>query len=95
VPAGRVGKAEWIGSNGRLSADWMQHRLRWTGTGVVEEWTLIPIQTVVATLDAFVQAITYNQPVPITGEDGWRAVELADACYRSAETGGRAVALPR
>jgi predicted dehydrogenase len=95
VPAGRVGEAEWIGSNGRLSADWMRHRLRWTGTGVVEEWTLNPTQTVVATLDAFVQAITYNQPVPITGEDGWRAVELADACYRSAETGGRAVALPR
>lgn len=94
VPAGRVGEAEWIGSNGRLSADWTRHRLWWTGTGVTEERTIVPTQTVVATLDAFVQAIAHNRAVPITGEDGWRAVELADACYRSAETGGAPVRLP-
>lgn len=94
VPAGRVGEAEWIGSNGRLHADWIQHRLRWTGTGATEEWTLVPTHTVVATLVAFLRAITTNRPVPITGEDGWRAVELADACYRSAEAGGRPIILP-
>jgi len=27
-------------------------------------------------------------PPPITGVDGCRAVEAADACYRSAELGG-------
>ncbi|NUQ71641.1 MAG: Gfo/Idh/MocA family oxidoreductase [Chthonomonadales bacterium] len=38
-------------------------------------------------LEAFVSAIADGQPVPITGEDGLRAAEVALAAYRSAETG--------
>lgn len=38
-------------------------------------------------LEAFVSAIAEGQPVPITGEDGLRAAEVALAAYRSAETG--------
>ena len=34
---------------------------------------------------AFAQAIARGEPVPITGEDGLRAMEVALAAYRSAE----------
>ncbi|MDH4098074.1 MAG: Gfo/Idh/MocA family oxidoreductase [Nitrospira sp.] len=88
VPEGRVGLAEWIGSKGRLQADWIGRRLRWTGGVESQEWELPPSQTVLATLTAFLQAVEHRTPMPITGEDGLRAVEIAEACYRSAETGG-------
>lgn len=39
-------------------------------------------------LRAFVHAIETKTPPPITGRDGCNAVEVADACYRSAEQGG-------
>ncbi|MBC7288545.1 MAG: Gfo/Idh/MocA family oxidoreductase [Armatimonadetes bacterium] len=36
---------------------------------------------------AFAEAIEKGEPVPITGEDGLRALEVAIAAYKSAETG--------
>ncbi len=36
-------------------------------------------------IGAFAQAIANGEPVPITGEDGLRAAEVAFAAYRSAE----------
>ena len=38
-------------------------------------------------LKDFFQALRTGQPVPITGEDGLRAVELVEAYYQSAQTG--------
>ncbi|NLI01674.1 MAG: Gfo/Idh/MocA family oxidoreductase [Chthonomonadales bacterium] len=38
-------------------------------------------------LQSFVAAVRDGTPVPITGEDGLRAVEVALAAYRSAESG--------
>ncbi|TKS58649.1 MAG: hypothetical protein EWM72_02843 [Nitrospira sp.] len=94
VTEGRVGQAEWIGSQGRLQADWAHRRLRWTGCADIEEWELPPSQTVLATLTAFLHAVEHRTPMPITGEDGCRAVEIAEACYRSAQAGGVPVTLP-
>jgi predicted dehydrogenase len=45
-----------------------------------------------AMVAAFVDAILEDRPVPITGEDGLRALEVAMAAYRSAEV-GRPVAI--
>jgi predicted dehydrogenase len=56
--------------------------------GTSEKWTVEPHATVLATLQAFIHAIHTGTPPPITGMDGCRAVEAADACYRSAELGG-------
>jgi predicted dehydrogenase len=93
-PGERVGLAEWIGSEGRLHADWPHRRFRWTGCmGDHEEMELPPSQTVLFTLSAFLQAVENGTPMPITGEDGCRAVEIADACYRSAQAGGELVVL--
>jgi predicted dehydrogenase len=93
VPAGRVGRAVWSGSQGRLEADWGQGRLRCYDETGTQNLDLPPAQTVLNTLTAFLQAVRNNSPMPITGEDGCRAVEIAEACYRSAQQGGATVTL--
>ncbi|MBM4127898.1 MAG: Gfo/Idh/MocA family oxidoreductase [Nitrospira sp.] len=97
LPGERVGLVEWIGSQGRLQADWPRRRLRLTGgTGEMrEEVECPPSQTILATLTAFLQAIEHGTPMPITGEDGCRAVEIAEACYHSAQAGGASVIVAR
>ena len=94
VPAGRVGRAAWSGSQGRLEADWGKGRLRCCDETGTKNLDLPPAQTVLATLTAFLQAVINNSPMPITGEDGCRAVEIAEACYQSAQAGGQSITLP-
>ncbi|MCP9439164.1 MAG: Gfo/Idh/MocA family oxidoreductase [Nitrospira sp.] len=95
VSGERVGTVEWIGSRGRICADWPRRLVCWIGHGGErEEQEHPPSQTVLFTLRAFLQSITDGSPMPITGEDGCRAVEIADACYRSAELNGAPVSLP-
>ena len=94
VSDGRVGRLEWIGSRGRLEAEWIQRQIRCLDEAGVECINLAPSQTVLATLLAFLQAVRTGTPMPITGEDGWRAVELAEACYQSAQRHGASVTLP-
>lgn len=94
VESGRVARTEWVGTKGQLAADWSRQRV----TGVIgdnapQEWAIQPQQTILATLRAFVHAIETKTPPPITGQDGCRAVEVADACYRSAEQGGATVSV--
>jgi len=38
---------------------------------------------------AFVDAVVHGAPVPVTAEDGYKAVELVDAVYRAVESGAR------
>jgi predicted dehydrogenase len=54
-----------------------------------------PSLTVLGTLSAFLQAVNDGTPMPITGEDGCRAVEIAEACYQSAQLGGAPVTVDR
>ena len=92
VSAGRVARTEWVGTHGQLAADWCHHRVSAViGDRAPQEWVVQPQQTILATLRAFVHAVETKTPPPITGRDGWRAVEVADACYRSAEQGGATV----
>ena len=95
VAAGRVGRAEWAGSDGQLIADWTNRSMRYTdGASRSEEWSTPQSPTVLTTLREFVRALQQKTPMPIAGEDGCRAVEIAEACYRSAEAGGKPVTLP-
>lgn len=92
VSAGRIAQMEWIGSEGRVSADWFHHRLtKHNPTGMSEEWTVQPRPTLLSVLQAFVHSIRTNSCPPVTGKDGQKAVEIAEGCYRSAELGGRLV----
>jgi predicted dehydrogenase len=95
VAEGRVGHAVWTGAQGRLEADWGQRRLQCSDETGTSDFDLPPAQTVLATLTAFLQAVNDDTPMPITGEDGFRAVEIAEACYRSAQDGGARVVLDR
>jgi predicted dehydrogenase len=78
-----------------LSADWIQRRLQLRpATGTPEDCNVPPAPTVLLTLTAFLDAVAGGKPMPVTGEDGCRAVEIAEACYRSAAAGGCVVSLP-
>lgn len=92
VQSGRVARTEWVGTMGQIMADWFHQRVSGViGDNTPLERAIQPQQTILATLRAFVRAIETNQPPPITGRDGCRAVEMAEACYRSAELGGASV----
>jgi predicted dehydrogenase len=96
VGAGRVGRMEWVGSQGQIAADWSNHRVSGViGDSAPFEWTVQPQHTILATLRAFIHAVETNTPPPITGGDGCRAVEVTDACYRSAELDGAIVSVVR
>ena len=95
VEAGRVGVAEWIGSDGTLTADWTNRQLRFTDSASRSEVQAMPQSlTVLTTLREFLRALQRKTPTPITCEDGCLAVDIAEACYRSAETEGVTVTLP-
>ncbi|MEQ1627977.1 MAG: Gfo/Idh/MocA family oxidoreductase [Nitrospira sp.] len=95
VAAERVGRAEWIGSEGRLTGDWAHRQMRFTDSASrSDEWSVPQSLTVLTTLREFIHALQRKTSMPITGEDGCRAVEIAEACYRSAEADGVSVTLP-
>ncbi len=95
VAEGRVGRAEITGPGGQLIADWTNRHLRYTDSASrSEEWPMPQSPTVLTTLREFLDALRRKIPMPVTGEDGCRAVEIAEACYRSAEAGGAMITLP-
>jgi len=92
--ASRSGPIELAGEQGQLIAD---HVFR-TVT-LVQGYTATPlpippaVPTVRETICAFADALRRGVPMPISLEDGLRAVAIADACYRAAR-GARVVAVP-
>jgi myo-inositol 2-dehydrogenase/D-chiro-inositol 1-dehydrogenase len=42
----------------------------------------------------FVDAVVEGKTPPVTAEDGYRAIELVEACYRSAQQDGARLRLP-
>jgi myo-inositol 2-dehydrogenase / D-chiro-inositol 1-dehydrogenase len=42
----------------------------------------------------FVDAIVEGKTPPVTAEDGYKAIELVEACYRSAQRDGARLRLP-
>jgi predicted dehydrogenase len=92
VSSGRVGRVEWVGTDGQLEADWQTHRLRLVSTSLPSrEWQVEPSPTIVATLQSFVEAVRKSAEPVVSGEDGKRAVEIAEACYESAHRNGEPV----
>ncbi|MEP7150418.1 MAG: Gfo/Idh/MocA family oxidoreductase [Nitrospira sp.] len=92
VSSGRIGRIELIGAEGQLSADWCGQRLmQVSARHGADEWPTVADPTVLGTLRAFVRSVREGLPPPVTIEDGKRAVEIAEACYASAQQGGRSV----
>jgi predicted dehydrogenase len=91
---GRVGRIEIAAAGGGIVADHV-HRT----AALVRGATLTPIPvaapvpTVREALRAFVAGVLAGAPMPVTIEDGVRAVAIAEAGYRSAAAGGAPVAV--
>jgi predicted dehydrogenase len=84
----RSGRIELVGEGGQLIGDHVHgFARRVVGYDTVDLAPPPPVFTVKEALRDFVGAIEAGTKPPVTAEDGLRAVELADACYRSAETG--------
>jgi predicted dehydrogenase len=82
----RVTRAEIIGERGQLIGDWTKREISLLTPGRTPHTESLPsAQTIPLVLSEFVTALRENRPMPITGTDGLRAVEIADACYESAK----------
>lgn len=89
VSSGRVGRVEWVGTEGQLEADWQAHRVRLVSASVPSrDWQVAPAPTIVETLRSFIGSVRNGIEPVISGEDGQRAVEIAEACYESARRNG-------
>ena len=84
----RSGLIELSGANGQLIGD-HAHGFAYLIQGA--ERTALPagppVHTVCKAIEAFIEGVQYNTPFPITVEDGLRSVAIAEACYRSVESG--------
>jgi len=85
---GRNGLIEIAGENGQLVADHVHDYLYMIrGTDKRRVRLGKPVPTVCEALRAFCRGLRREIPFPVTLEDGAAAVAIAEACYRSAETG--------
>lgn len=88
VSGGRVCRVEAVGGAGQLIADVDRSLLTRIEGRVVAETEAVPDQpTIITVLEAFAKSLSTGVPVPVSGEDGLRAVAMADACYRAAREG--------
>jgi predicted dehydrogenase len=88
VSGGRMCRVDAVGSAGELVAD--------VGPGTlsrIEGWKTVEVEpvpdrpTLVTVLEAFARSVAKGGPMPVTGEDGLRAVAMAEAAYRAAAEG--------
>ena len=88
MSASRVTRGEIIGETGQLVADWTSHSLYHIFKGgQTQRKSFPPDSTIPKVVSGFLDAILKGIPMPISGLDGQRAVEIADACYESAHSG--------
>jgi predicted dehydrogenase len=95
VSGGRLCRVEAIGRGGQLVADVSENALaRIEGREVIQRELVPDRPTILTALEEFARSLTTGTPVPVTGEDGLRAVAMAEAAYRSAsEAQARAVSI--
>jgi predicted dehydrogenase len=88
VSGGRLCRAEAVGQKGQLMAD--------VGTSTltrIEGWKVVEVEavpdrpTIEIVLETFARSLKDKSPMPVSGEDGLRAVAMAEAAYRSAALG--------
>ena len=81
----RVTHIDLIGKTGQLRADWSKGTLSLQRhRNPLQEQHVAPASTIRCVIQDFILALQSNTPMPITGEDGLRAVQIAEACYESA-----------
>ena len=86
----RVTHIELVGTTGRVRGDWTSGLVQvFAQERLISEETVPATPTLVPMLKDFFRALQTGQPMSITGFDGLRAVELAEACQEAAQTGQR------
>lgn len=94
VSGGRLVRVEAVGQAGQLIAEVDRSILsRIEGRSLVETDAVPDRPTIVTVLEEFARSLSTGAPVPVSGEDGFRAVAMAESGYRSARE-GRPVAVP-
>ncbi|MFQ5665191.1 MAG: Gfo/Idh/MocA family protein [Candidatus Binatia bacterium] len=92
--ASRCGSIELTGQHGQLTADHVCNTVHVIHGSVVAELPVPPaVPTVREVLRDFATALRRGRAMPISLEEGLRAVAIVEACYRAAQ-GGQAVAVP-
>jgi predicted dehydrogenase len=86
--ASRSGAIEIAGEHGQIVADhvhgWAARLRGWSSEPLA---VAPPVPTVREALRAFARMVRDGEPAPISLADGLWAVSMAEACYRSAESG--------
>jgi predicted dehydrogenase len=89
---GRTGLIELAGAGGQIVADHVERVASLVRSGIRTPLAVpAAVPTVREALRAFVAGIRAGSPMPVTVEDGVRAVEIVEACYRSAARDGASV----
>lgn len=89
VPKGRVTRIELIGSKSQALADWTKEEVTIVGEGKQRCSYPCPSQpTLIPLLRDFSRALNNEISIPISGQEGLCALQIADACYRSEQDKG-------
>lgn len=82
---GRSGRIELVGEGGQLMGEFEHgYAMIIRGRRATPLDLAPPVHTIVGVLNAFVQAFQEDTEPPVSALDGYRAVEIAEACYESA-----------
>ena len=85
VKTKRVTHIEIVGTKKRLLADWTSGMVQTFEQENLTSQEILPTTpTIILMLKDFFKALQTGRSVPITGEEGLRAVELAEACHQAA-----------
>ncbi|GJL63120.1 MAG: NADH-dependent dehydrogenase [Nitrospirales bacterium] len=81
----RMTEIKVIGQTGSIYANWSTSTItRHLQNNTSEKLQLSPLPTIPLVINDFIQALYTETAMPISAEDGLRAVEIAEACYQSA-----------
>ncbi len=85
---GRIGRIEVVGEKGILAGDHVHQSLHFIPGRGIQPLPLPPsVPTVRECLKAFVKWLTDDIPPPVSLADGLKALQVIEACHRSAATG--------
>jgi predicted dehydrogenase len=88
VSTGRTCRVEAVGTSGQLVADVVKSVVtRIEGRTTAHDEPVPDRPTIAVVLEEFARSLASGAPMPVSGEDGLRAVYMAESAYRSASAG--------
>jgi predicted dehydrogenase len=88
VSTGRTCRVDAVGTSGQLLADVVKSVVtRIRGRTTAHDEPVPDRPTIAVVLEEFARSLASGAPMPVSGEDGLRAVYMAESAYRSASAG--------